>query len=60
MGRHYLGNTPCIPPLAMAELMIRLENRRQAEWEERTAVLTTAVPRSPVARFLAFLRTLFG
>lgn len=28
MGRHYNGHNPCIDPLSMAELMIRLENRR--------------------------------
>jgi len=31
MGKHYYGSNPCIHPLIMAELMIRLENRRKAE-----------------------------
>lgn len=29
MGKHYYGSNPCIHPLIMAELMIRLENRRK-------------------------------
>jgi hypothetical protein len=49
MGKDYYGQTPCINPLAMAELMIRLENRRKTE---------TPPPCNPVARWLTALRAL--
>lgn len=49
MGKDYYGQTPCINPLAMAELMIRLENRRKTE---------APPPCNPVARWLTALRAL--
>jgi hypothetical protein len=48
MGRHYHGHNPCIDPLSMAELMIRLENRR-------TNSLLTQKPCNPAAKLLANL-----
>lgn len=55
MGKDYYGQTPCIHPLAMAELMIRLENKRKAESPE----FLTTTGLNPVARLLGFLRLLF-
>lgn len=52
MGKHYHGHNPCIDPLSMAELMIRLENRRLNS-------LPTQKPCNPVARILANILHLF-
>lgn len=30
MGKHYYGTSPCIDPLSMAELMLRLEKHRKS------------------------------
>jgi hypothetical protein len=46
MGRHYHGHNPCIDPLSMAELMIRLENRR-------TNAHLTQKPCNPVTKWFA-------
>lgn len=52
MGKNYHGQTPCIHPLAMAELMIRLENKRKQS--------TASQPCNPVARWLTVLRNLIA
>jgi hypothetical protein len=52
MGKDYHGQNPCINPLAMAELMVRLENKRNRNTEPK--------PCNPVARFLTILRNLIG
>ena len=44
MGKHYYGTNPCINPLAMAELMLRLERRRKEE--------STLQPSDPFAKTL--------
>ena len=48
-GKHYLGDNPCIPPLAMAELMVRLENRRKNP--------ATLKPSNPLSKKLSNLVT---
>jgi len=55
MGKHYHGQTPCIPPLAMAELMVRLENKRNLGEE----TLRSPRPCNPVAQWLSALRDFF-
>jgi hypothetical protein len=52
MGKNYHGQTPCIHPLAMAELMIRLEDKRKQS--------TASQPCNPVARWLTVLRNLIA
>lgn len=47
MGRHYHGHNPCIDPLSMAELMIRLENRRTTDSH------LTQKPCNPVTKWFA-------
>lgn len=56
MGKHYYGGNPCIHPLAMAELMTRLENRRKYN----ESLGRQPQPCNPVARCLAFLRVFLG
>ena len=51
MGKHYYGSNPCIHPLVMAELMIRLENRRKAE-------PSTLQPSNTFSRMLVILANL--
>ena len=47
LGKHYYGTNPCIHPLAMAELMLRLERKRH----------TPKQPCNPLAKKLQTLAT---
>lgn len=52
MGKHYHGTNPCIDPLSMAELMLRLDERRRRN-------PATLQPGKPFARMLRILANLF-
>lgn len=49
MGKHYYGTNPCIDPLSMAELMLRLEKQRKSP---------TLQPGNRFARIRRFLSNL--